>query len=72
MAEALLGPAAKQREEQVVHGVEVVMDQGTVQAGLGRHAARGHGGIPLIRHDDGRRLEKLAARRGRFRTEPAA
>ena len=46
-----LGPAPVERQEEVVHGAEVVVHQLGFQAGGGGDPPRGHGGVALFEHE---------------------
>ena len=49
--ERLLGAATEERQEQIVHRAEVVVDELGLQSGLRRDATGGHRRVALFEHD---------------------
>src|SRR6185437_4427661 len=60
--EALVRPAPEQRQEQVVHRPEVVVDELGLEAGPGRNAAGRDGGVALLQHEPLGSVEEHAPR----------
>ena len=64
--ERLLGAATEERQEQIVHRAEVVMDELGLQSGPRRDPTGGHRRVALFEHDLLRRLDQRCSGLGRL------
>ena len=71
MFEDLIGHALKDRQEQIVHGAEVVMHKLRFQARLSGDAPRTYGGVTLLPHELLGRIQQVGAGLGTLRTDPS-